>query len=281
MPSALGENVARLRYAAVPLIVLVFSLRRWRPLPVGVAIVALAVAWNVSPLVAQLPAGAGGRDRAAGGAGRRRSRSCAAICGPATGSRRSTPQAHWPAVYLADADIPIARGWFRQDDFPVNAVLYRRPGAGAYLAWLRSLGVEYVVLSNAPPDYSSRAEATLVRSGRAGLRPVFRTREVTIYRVPRPRPIVTGPGQPALVSLTESTLRVHVHRGGTYRIAVRYSPYWRASDGCLSAGGDGMLRLRTLAARSVGLVFRIDTTHVLDTLAGDQPVCRLPARPSG
>ena len=32
--------------------------------------------------------------------------------------------AHWPAVYLADAGIPLARGWFRQDDFPQNEMLY-------------------------------------------------------------------------------------------------------------------------------------------------------------
>ena len=25
---------------------------------------------------------------------------------------------HWPAFYLAKANIPLARGWFRQDDFP-------------------------------------------------------------------------------------------------------------------------------------------------------------------
>ena len=56
VPSAIGENIARLRYAAIPLVVLVFSLRRWRPRALGVAIVALAVAWNVSPLAWSLRA---------------------------------------------------------------------------------------------------------------------------------------------------------------------------------------------------------------------------------
>ena len=32
VPSAVGENIARLRYAAIPICVLVLSLRRWRPL---------------------------------------------------------------------------------------------------------------------------------------------------------------------------------------------------------------------------------------------------------
>ncbi len=30
---------------------------------------------------------------------------------------------HWEAVYLAQARIPIVRGWFRQDDFPQNQLL--------------------------------------------------------------------------------------------------------------------------------------------------------------
>ena len=38
--------------------------------------------------------------------------------------------------------------------------------------WLRSLGVRYVVLTDAPTDYSSKQEALLIRSGRSGLIPV-------------------------------------------------------------------------------------------------------------
>ena len=132
------------------------------------------------------------------------------------------------------------------------------------------------MLAHAPPDYSARAEARLVRSGRAGLRPVFRSGKLTVYAVPRPRAIVTGPARPFVVSLSEARLQVVVPRGGTYRIAVRYSPYWRASDGCLSRGTDGMLRLRTRGAQFVGLVFRVDPSRALDALTGDPPECRFP-----
>jgi hypothetical protein len=67
-----------------------------------------------------------------------------------------------------------------------------------------------------------------------------------------------------------------VHRGGTYRIAVRWSPYWRASSGCLSAGKDGMIRLRTRGGpQRVALRFRVDATQALDTLTGETPVCTL------
>ena len=31
---------------------------------------------------------------------------------------------HWAAVHLPEAGIPLVRGWFRQDDFPQNQVLY-------------------------------------------------------------------------------------------------------------------------------------------------------------
>ena len=53
IPSAVGENVARLRYAAVPVCVLLLSLRRWRPLPVCLGALALAVSWNVTPIAFQ------------------------------------------------------------------------------------------------------------------------------------------------------------------------------------------------------------------------------------
>ena len=73
---------------------------------------------------------------------------------------------HWPAAYFPEAGIPIVRGWYRQNDFPANELLYdEQVGPRAYQEWLRSLGVRYVVLAAAPADYSARAEAALLRSG--------------------------------------------------------------------------------------------------------------------
>ena len=62
IPSAIGENVARLRYAAVPMAVLMLSLRRWRPLPVCLAALGLAISWNLSPIASNVLKG---RDLAA------------------------------------------------------------------------------------------------------------------------------------------------------------------------------------------------------------------------
>src|SRR5205085_2821326 len=82
---------------------------------------------------------------------------------------------HWAATYLARNGIPLARGWFRQDDFPQNRVLYGDLGRRSYESWLHRMAVAYVVLTDAPVDYSGRAEAALLRSGSARLRPVFRS----------------------------------------------------------------------------------------------------------
>jgi hypothetical protein len=183
---------------------------------------------------------------------------------------------HWPAVYLADAGIPLARGWFRQDDFPQNEVLYSKLGAASYLHWLRGLGVRYVVLTTAPPDYSAKAEAALVGSGRAGLQPVFTTSTLTIYEVPHAQSIVTGPDRPRLDLLTQQRIGVAVRTGGDYRIAVRWSPYWRTSDGCLSETKDNMMQLRTRAARRVTITLQLSLDDALDELAGaSQPKCSL------
>jgi hypothetical protein len=85
---------------------------------------------------------------------------------------------HWPAAYLPDAGIPIVRGWYRQSDFPQNELLYdSKLGGRAYRAWLRQMAVRYVLLTDAPADYSSRREATLIRSGESGLVPVYNNSE--------------------------------------------------------------------------------------------------------
>ena len=60
---------------------------------------------------------------------------------------------------------------------------------------------------------------------------------------------------------------------GTYRVAVRWSPYWSASHGCLSQGPDGMLRLTTLGPRLVRLSFVVTTDSALDTLTGATQSC--------
>jgi hypothetical protein len=184
---------------------------------------------------------------------------------------------HWDAVYLPRAGVPLARGWFRQNDFPQNKVLYDDEGLmrGAYLRWLRSLGIRYVVLTDARPDYSARAEAKLLRSGRSHLIPVWRSRHVTIYEVPSPRALITGPAPAKVVELTQTKLSVRVAAAGTYRLAIRYSPYWMASTGCLDPAADSMILLRAPAPGPVQLRFHVNARRAFAAFAGRHPqACR-------
>ena len=147
------------------------SLRRWRPLPARRRRARARALVERDAARRELRAGAGrsGRRRGVLDAGDRVPR-----------TRTSTPsyrveavdtRGHWPAVYLPSAGIPLARGWFRQDDFPAERACSTASSApSAYLRWLRALGVRYVVLTDAPPDYSARGEARSSRAARSPLR---------------------------------------------------------------------------------------------------------------
>ena len=276
VPSAVGENVARLRFLALPVMVLAFSLRRFRPIPVAFAALVLALSWNVTPLAFSFVKSE--QDPAS-----QRSYWAPAIKFFQHRLSRSyrveavDTAGHWDAVYLPRAGVPLARGWFRQNDFPQNRVLYDDEPLqrGAYLAWLRSLGIRYVVLTDAPLDYSSHKEAELLRSGHSGLRPVLRRAHITIYAVPSPRPLVTGPAPARVLELTQTRVTVRVAAAGAYRVAIRYSPYWMASEGCLGPGADSMILLRTPRAGDVQLRFHITARSALAAFAGRRPqTCR-------
>jgi hypothetical protein len=51
-------------------------------------------------------------------------------------------------------------------------------------------------------------------------------------------------------------------------VAVRYSPYWEASTGCVARSSDGMTLVRTPRAGRVSLAFRVEAKRALDVLDG-------------
>jgi hypothetical protein len=272
VPTNLGGNVVRLRLVAVPIAVLVLSLRRWRPLPVCVLALGLALSWNLTPLAYSFFQT---RDDPA---------ASATYWQPVvTYLKHSlTPDYrveavgtadHWEAVYLPQAGIPIVRGWFRQNDFPLNEALYDNLTPRAYLAWLRRLSVRYVVLTDSSPDYSAAREAALLAGGRSGLPVVFRSAHATIYSVPSPRPIVTGPGHPRVAAITESTVTLRLTRPGTYRLGIRYTPYLHAHSSCVTESKDGMTVLTAPRAGTVRLGFRVSTSAALSALTGSRTTC--------
>jgi hypothetical protein len=267
VPSSLGENIARLRYAAIPIAILTLSLRRWRPLPVAVLALALAVSWNLTPL-------AGSYVRTRADAAADPAYWAPAIqflhghLSPSYRVEAVDTAGHWPAAYLPAAGIPIARGWFRQNDFPRNDLLYAKFSRSVYVAWLRSLGVRYVVLPDAPLDYSAKEEGALVAGGHSGLQVVFRSAHTTIYAVPAPRGIVTGPGSPRVLSLDQNEIMLALAGPGRYRIAANWSPYWSSSAGCLSERADGTVRLTAAHGGVVTLDFLLNARGALAALEG-------------
>jgi hypothetical protein len=272
VPSAIGENIERMRFAAIPLAVLTLSLRAFRPRWMAAVVLGLAISWNMTPLVSSYAQGA------ADTASDRELWQPAiaylhANLAPGFRVEAVDTTNHWAAVYLPRAGIPLARGWFRQDDFPENKLLYSALGPRAYRTWLRSLGVRYVVYWLGPVDYSSRGEQRLLLSGRSGLNPVLFTDHLLIYELPGARPILTGPGRARVVALTQSRVDVRVGAAGVYRLAIRYSPYWKASTGCVLKGEDGMVRLAVQRPAEVALTFDVDAGRALRTLAGSAPRC--------
>jgi hypothetical protein len=268
VPSALGSNVERLRYAALPIVLLAVSLRRWRPAWLMITGVVLATVWNVTPLASSF---AQARSDPAGTPVYWASTVSYlhSHLSPSFRVEAVDTADHWPAEYLPSNGIPIVRGWYRQADFPENELLYdAKLSPGQYRSWLRRLGVRYVVISDAPPDYSSKVEAQLIRSGRSGLVPVFRARHVTVYAVPHARPLVTGPGLASVQWLWPSRAVLALSRPGRYRVALRWSPYWVTPQGCVSRGADGMVRLSVRRPGLVQLSFSPTISSGLETLAG-------------
>jgi hypothetical protein len=281
-PSALGENIDRLRYLAIPLTLLVLSVRNWRPRLLSALALVLAVTWNLSPLATSF-ANAQSDPAASASYWTPAIRYLKAHLSANYRVEAVDTIGHWAAVYLPDAGIPLARGWYRQDDFPQNAVLYGRLGARAYVSWIHRLGVGYIVLTTAPPDYSARAEEKLITSGQLPLRLVLGTQHLRVYAVRSPQPLITGPGRPRITNLADSSLSLAVTRPGTYRIAVNASPYWHTSAGCLSGSSDRMILLRTPIAGQIHLDFAFSATAAVRAIADGNSAgsCRKPPQQGG
>ena len=273
VPSAIGGNIARLRFVAMPVALLALSLRRWRPIVPTAGMMVFAAAWNLSPLA--LGAVRSDSDPSAS----------ATYWAPVVQFLRPrlTPSYrvevvdtadHWEAAYLPEQKIPIVRGWFRQDDFPQNALLSGPLVGSRYVHWLRSLGVAYVVLTDAPVDYSAVREAELLRHGVPALVSVFSTAHVRIYAVRHPTGIVTGAPGAHVVRLLPAGLTANLPRAGRYRIATRYSPYWAASFGCVTRTADGMAQLTVRHGGTVQLVIHVTAVGSLRTFLGLQADCR-------
>ena len=268
VPSSVGSNIERIRYLALPLALIAVALRGWRPLWLVLPVIVLAGVWNVTPIVASF-ARATTDPEASLAYWQPGIAYLHAHLSPSYRVEAVDTAEHWPAAYLPDAGIPIVRGWYRQSDFPQNELLYDPKLAVApYEAWLKRMGVRYVLLSDAPPDYSSRSEAALIRSGRTHLQLVYWTPHLLVYELPGAKPLIVGPAPATVLWMYPSRIVAVFNEPGTYQVKVRWSPYWRASSGCVSKTRDGLTRLTVRHAGLVELGFRLSVGRGLRTLAG-------------
>ncbi|MGH2923468.1 MAG: hypothetical protein ACRDKH_05505 [Solirubrobacterales bacterium] len=150
---------------------------------------------------------------------------------------------HWEAAHVPKG-IYIARGWERQLDRKLNPLFYEDElDPYEYRNWLKSLGVGFVAVPDAPLDYAAEAEKRLIDRGTPYLKPAFRSADWTVYRVRHPRPLAIGAGR--LVKLTPEGFILDAESAGDIFVRVRWTPYWAIEEGsgCVRESLQGFTRV--------------------------------------
>jgi MFS family permease len=244
VPEPVGENVTRLRSVVFPLMLLTVMLARFKPRVLVVLGLTVALAYNVVPYANAV---ASRMDtRASNELFWAPALAYLRVHNPPDYRVEVVPTAdHWEAYWVPRANFALARGWYRQLDIAENRVLYRDPlSAGGYRLWLRRMAVRYVLLPNIRLGKKGASrEARLLQSGAVpGLTLVFRTPDWRIYELTDARPMLTGPGTASINAFKHDRIAGKVAKPGTYRLAVRYMPYWEVKRGavCVAKALNGM-----------------------------------------
>ncbi len=200
---------------------------------------------------------------------------------------------HWEAVNVA-REFPLARGWETQLDVKYNGLFHgdraHRLTADDYRRWLLQQGVRFVAVPDVPLDPSARAEARVIASRPAWLRPVWRARDWRVYEVRGRRDVARGA---EVVRLGPETVTVRMRAPGTALVRVRWTPYWTITRGraCVAPARGGWTTIRasrpgivTLRARFTlsRLVFRgkrCTATPIPRLRAVNIPARHVPPRP--
>jgi hypothetical protein len=257
VPTAIGDNWTRLREFVFPLMLLTASLARFRPRRLAVFALTVALAYNLVPYLMLIPFRMDSRPEHAGfwapSLAFVRSHS-----GPGYRVEVVPTAAHWEAYWVPRSGLPMARGWYRQLDISDNPQLYSgKLTSATYRAWLRRLGIRYVILASTRLDpVAAPAEARILRSGRSGLRPVFHDATSTVYELADAQPLLTGAAAARITGFGHTTITGHVDAPGPYLLRVRFNPYWSSPSPtfCVRATASGMTDLVMRRAGAFTLV---------------------------
>jgi hypothetical protein len=251
VPSPIGHNVLRASTFVFPLTLLAALLAGFRPRWLALPTLVGSLAATVVPYVSMIPVRA---VDAFEKASFWHPMLAFLAAHPAPGFRLEVVPTsnHWEAYYLPRAGYALARGWYRQLDIADNPALYRpRLTPSAYRNWLRQDAVKYVLLPHdALEAIDARREAALLRSGRSGLREVWRGKQGSIYALSHADPILTGPGRTTVTSFTSSTIAGRVSKAGVYLLRVHYTPYWKTDPKALCVQRAGRTMTRLVIARA-------------------------------
>jgi hypothetical protein len=175
---------------------------------------------------------------------------------------------HWEAARLA-TEVPLARGWERQLDQKVNPIFYddRRFTTERYLWWLKRNAVKWVALPAAPLDYSARSEARLLRGNPAFLQLAYSSPQWKIWEVKDASPPASG-GARVVAAGPEGFDVVTDHRT---IVRQRYTPYWRATGGCVRRAPGGWTEVDPHGPARV----RVRASFVLPVIGGTT-ACKRP-----
>jgi hypothetical protein len=197
--------------------------------------------------------------------------------GSATRVEVPTTAEHWESVHVA-AVAQLARGWERQLDQHDNPLFYGgRLDSRSYGAWLRANAVRYVALPDVRLDFSSRAEARLIRGRLPYLREVMSSRHWSVFAVQGAQPLLSGPGH--LASVGGESFAVDATSAGTFEMRLRWSPYWEVGTGwgCVARARDGFTRLVARAPGRIEVATRFNPLRVLEGDRRCAPVPRVSA----
>ena len=173
---------------------------------------------------------------------------------------------HWEALYFPEAGYPITRGWYRQADAIHNGLFYTPYDAAEYVAWLQSMGVQYIFSPvEGPLDPWSRREARLLEQ-LPGLR--LRRADRRLAHLPaagrasrcssrsRESP-AAGTGDVLARSVTSASSSA-CREPGTYWLKVTSSPYWvlEGGPGTVHPRPDRFMDLRLATAGTVHAALR-------------------------